>query len=55
MLSAVLFLVVIGDIIQASIVKHHSVSKYSGLGWKMNSLMQYLDYADDICSLYHKH
>ena len=30
-LSPVLFLVVIGNIIQAYIAKHHSVSKYSGI------------------------
>ena len=46
-----LFLVVIGDIIQASIAKHHSVSKYYGIRWKMDSFLQHLDYADDICML----
>ena len=51
--AAVLFLVVIGDIIQASIAKNHSVSKYSGITWKMYSFLQYLDYADDICLLSH--
>ena len=50
-LSLVLFLVVIGDIIQASIAKHHSVSKYSGIRWKVDSFLQHLDYADDICLL----
>ena len=39
-LSPVLFLVVIGDIIHASIAKHHSVSNY----W---------DFAVDICLLWH--
>ena len=52
-LSPVLFLLVIGDIIQASIAKHHSVSKYSGIRWKMDSFLQHLDYADDICLLSH--
>ena len=52
-LSAVLFLVVIADIIPASIAKHHSVSKYSGIRWKMGSVLQQLDYADDICLLSH--
>ena len=47
----VLFLVAIGDIIQASIAKHHLVSKYSGIRWKMDSFFQHLDYADDICRL----
>ena len=50
-LSPVLFLVVNGDIIQASIVKHHSVSKYSG--WKMYRFLQHLDHVDDICLLSH--
>ena len=48
-----LFLVVIGDIIQASIAKHQSVPKYSGIRWKMDSFLQHLDYADDICLLSH--
>ena len=52
-LSPVLFILVIGDIIEASIAKHHSVSKYSGIRWKMNSFLQHLDYADDICLLSH--
>ena len=47
-LSLVLFLLVI---IQAFIDKHHSVSKYSGIRWKMYSFLQHLDYADDICLL----
>ena len=47
-LPLVLCLVVIGDIIQGSIAKHHSVSKYSGIRWKMDSFLQHLDYADDI-------
>ena len=34
--SPVLFLVVIGDIIQATLAKHHSVSKYSGIRWQMD-------------------
>ena len=51
--KAVLFLVVIGDFILASIAKHHSVSKYSGIRWKMDSISQHLDYADDICLLSH--
>ena len=46
-----LFLLVIGDITQASIAKHHSVSKYSGIRWKMDRFLQHLDYADDICLL----
>ena len=50
-LSAVLFLVVIGDIIQASTAKHHSESKYSGIRWKMDRFLQHLDYADDMCLL----
>ena len=52
-LSPVLSLVVIGDIIQASIAKHHSVSKYSGIRGNMDSFLQHLDYADDICLLSH--
>ena len=48
-----LFLVVFGDIIQASIAKHHSVSKYAGIRWKMDSFLQHFDYADDICLLSH--
>ena len=52
-LSPVLYLVVIGDIIQASIAKPHSVSKYSCIRWKMDSFLQHLDYADDICLLSH--
>ena len=52
-LSPVLFLVVIEDIIQASIAKYHSVSKYSGISWKMDRFLQHLDYADDICLLSH--
>ena len=52
-LSPVLFLLVIGDIIQASIAKHRSVCKYSGIRWKMDSLLQHLDYADDISLLSH--
>ena len=52
-LSPVLFLAVIGDIIQASIVKHHSVSKNSGIKCKMDSFLQHLDYVDDICLLSH--
>ena len=52
-LSPVLFLVVIVDIFQASIAKHHSVSKYSGIRCKMDSFLQHLDYADDICLLLH--
>ena len=39
-LSPVRFLLVFGDIIQASIAKHHSVSKYSGIRWKMDSFLQ---------------
>ena len=35
----ILFLVVIGDVIQASIAKHLSVSKYAGIGWKMDSIL----------------
>ena len=31
--------------------KHHSMSKYSGIRWKMDSFLQYLDYADNICLL----
>ena len=52
-LSPVLFLVVIGDIIQASIANHHSVSKYSGIRWKMYSFLQHLHSADDICLMPH--
>ena len=52
-LSPALFLVVIGVIIQASIAKHHSVSKYSGIRWKVESFFQHLDYADGICLLSH--
>ena len=37
-----------GDIIQAYIAKHHSVSKYSGI-----RCTAFLDYADDICLLSH--
>ena len=48
-----LFLVVIGDIIQASVTKHYSVSKYSGIRWKMDNFLQHLDYAADICLLSH--
>ena len=33
----------------SSLAKHHSVSKYSGIRWKMDSFLQHLDYADDIC------
>ena len=44
-LSPVLFLLVIGEIIQASIAQHHSVSKYSSIRWKMDSFLQHLDYA----------
>ena len=51
MLSPVLFLLVIGDIIQASIAKHHSVSKYAGIRCKMDSFLQHLDYVDNICLL----
>ena len=50
-LSSVLFLVVIGDITQVSIAKHQS--KYSGIRWKMDSFLQHLDYADNICLLLH--
>ena len=50
-LSALLFLVVIDDIIQASNAKHHSVSKYSAIRWKMDSFSQHLDYADVSCVL----
>ena len=52
-LSPMLFLVVIGDIIQAYIAKHHSVCKYSGIRRKMDSFLQHLDYADDVCLLLH--
>ena len=52
-LSAVLLLEVIGEIIRASIAKHHSVSKYFGIRWKRDSFLQQLDYADDICLLSH--
>ena len=52
-LSPMLFLVVIGDIIQAFIAKHHSVSKYSGIRWKMGGVLQHLDYADYIYLLSH--
>ena len=47
------FLVVIGDITQASIAKHHLVSKYSGIRWKMDSFLQHLYYADDMSLLSH--
>ena len=50
---SVLFLVVIGDIIQATIAQQHSLYKYSGLTWKMDSFLQHLDYANDICLLSH--
>ena len=51
-LSPVLILVVI-DIIQGSIVKHRSMSKYSAIRWKMDSVLQHLDYTNDICLLSH--
>ena len=51
--TPVLFLVVIGDIIQTSIAKHLSVCKYSGIRWKMDSFLQLIDYGDDICLLSH--
>ena len=35
------------------IAKHHSVSKYSGIRWKIDSFLKYRDYADDICLLSH--
>ena len=37
----------------SNIAKHHSVSKYSGINWKMDSFLQHLDYADDNCLLSH--
>ena len=39
---------VIGDIMPTSIAKHHSVSKHSGIRWKMDSFLKHLDFADDI-------
>ena len=48
-----LLLVVIGHIIQVYIAKQHSVFKYFGIRWKMDSFLQHLDYADDICLLSH--
>ena len=51
-------LVVIRDIMQAYIAKHHSVSKNFGIRWQEDSFLQHLDYLDilrlrldDICLL----
>ena len=49
-LSPLLFLLVVGDVINAALLSH----RYKGLRWTMNRFLQHLDYADDICLLSHK-
>ena len=49
-LSPLLFLLVVGDVINAILLSHRN----KGLRWKMNHFLQHLDYADDICLLCHK-
>ena len=46
-LSPILFLIVLGDVIKAALLPHRN----KGLRWTMNSFLQHLDYADDICLL----
>ena len=52
-LSPVLFLVVIGDIINSAIWKHNANFNSSGIRWTISTFLQHLDYADDICLLSH--
>ena len=48
--SALVVLLVVGDVINATLLSHRN----KGLSWTMNSFLQHLDYADDICLLSHK-
>ena len=47
-LSSVLFLVVIGDIINSAILKYNTNFNNSGKRWTMSSFLQHLDYVDDM-------
>ena len=48
-LSPLLFLLVVGDVINAALLSHRN----KGLRWMMNRFLQHLDYEDDICLLSH--
>ena len=52
-MASVLFLLVIGDIINSAILKHVANFNNSGIRWTMSPFLQHLHYVDDICLLLH--